>query len=57
MFFKIQIVPVFGLYNTLNEYQYGTRPDNVFRYEDPLKMKQKEMNLEAIGYPQIDIPR
>jgi hypothetical protein len=32
---------------SLNEYQYGTRPDNVFKYEDPIKMKQKEMNLEA----------
>jgi hypothetical protein len=32
---------------SLNEYQYGKRPDNVFIYEDPLKMKQKQMNLEA----------
>jgi len=33
---------------SLNEYQYGSRPDNIFRYEeDPLKGKQKEMNLEA----------
>lgn len=41
---------------SLNEYQYGTRPDNIFDYEDPLKMKQKEMNLEAHvpGIPIID---
>lgn len=33
---------------SLNEYQYGSRPDNIFTYEDnPLKAKQKEMNLEA----------
>lgn len=41
---------------SLNEYQYGKRPDNFFIYEDPLKMKQKEMNLEAHvpGIPIID---
>lgn len=41
---------------SLNEYQYGTRFDNVFSYEDPLKIKQKEMNLEAQvpGIPIID---
>jgi hypothetical protein len=31
----------------LNEHQYGLRPDNIFIYEDPLKGRQKEMNLEA----------
>lgn len=31
----------------LNEYQYGTRPDNVFVYSENMKQKQKEMNLEA----------
>jgi hypothetical protein len=30
----------------LNEQKYGTRPDNVFNYEEPLKQKQKEMNLD-----------
>jgi hypothetical protein len=30
----------------LNEHKYGTRPDNVFDYEEPLKQKQKEMNLD-----------
>lgn len=44
---------------SLNEYQYlygnRPRPDNVFRYEDPMKNKQKEMNLEArvLGIPII----
>lgn len=32
---------------SLNEHQFGRRPDNIFIYEDPLKGKQKEMNLEA----------
>ena len=32
---------------SLNELQYRSRPDNIFLYEDPLKTKQKEMNLEA----------
>jgi hypothetical protein len=41
---------------SLNEYQYGTRPDNIFVYEVPLRMKQKEMNLESHvpGIPIID---
>ena len=30
----------------LNEHRYGSRPDNVFIYEAPLKQKQKEMNLD-----------
>ena len=30
----------------LNERKYSTRPDNVFNYEEPLKQKQKEMNLD-----------
>jgi hypothetical protein len=30
----------------LNEHRYGSRPDNVFKYETPLKPKQKEMNLD-----------
>ena len=30
----------------LNEHKYGSRPDNVFNYEEPLKQKQKEMNLD-----------
>jgi len=32
---------------SLNENQYGRRPDNIFYYEDPLKGRQKEMNFEA----------
>jgi hypothetical protein len=32
---------------SLNEYQYGSRPDNIFHYDDPLKGKQKELNFEA----------
>jgi hypothetical protein len=32
---------------SLNKYQYGLRPDNIFFYENPIKGKQKEMNLEA----------
>ena len=32
---------------SLNEYQYGTRPDNIFRYDESMKAKQKEMNIEA----------
>ena len=31
----------------LNESHYGSRPDNIFTYEEPLKTKQKEINLEA----------
>jgi hypothetical protein len=31
----------------LNEHRYGSRPDNVFNYEVPLKQKQKEMNLDV----------
>jgi len=30
----------------LNEHKYGSRPDNVFNYAEPLKQKQKEMNLD-----------
>jgi len=30
----------------LNKHKYGSRPDNVFNYEAPLKQKQKEMNLD-----------
>jgi len=30
----------------LNAHRYGSRPDNVFNYETPLKQKQKEMNLD-----------
>jgi hypothetical protein len=30
----------------LNEHKYSRRPDNVFNYEEPLKQKQKEMNLD-----------
>jgi hypothetical protein len=30
----------------LNGHRYGSRPDNVFNYEAPLKQKQKEMNLD-----------
>jgi hypothetical protein len=30
----------------LNEHRYGSRPDNIFKYETPLKPKQKEMNLD-----------
>jgi hypothetical protein len=33
----------------LNESKYHSRPDNIFSYEEPLKAKQKEMNLEAPG--------
>lgn len=29
-----------------NRHKYGSRPDNVFNYEAPLKQKQKEMNLD-----------
>jgi hypothetical protein len=29
-----------------NEHKYGSRPDNVFNYAEPLKQKQKEMNLD-----------
>ena len=29
-----------------NQHKYGSRPDNVFNYEAPLKQKQKEMNLD-----------
>ncbi len=30
----------------LNAHKYRSRPDNVFNYEEPLKQKQKEMNLD-----------
>jgi hypothetical protein len=30
----------------LNEHRYSSRPNNVFNYEEPLKQKQKEMNLD-----------
>jgi hypothetical protein len=30
----------------LNEHRYGSRPDNVFNYDAPLKQKQKEINLD-----------
>jgi hypothetical protein len=30
----------------LNEHKYGSRPDNVFNYKEPLKQKQKEINLD-----------
>lgn len=30
----------------LNDHKYGSRPDNVFNYAEPLKQKQKEMNLD-----------
>jgi hypothetical protein len=30
----------------LNEHKYSSRPDNVFNYKEPLKHKQKEMNLD-----------
>jgi hypothetical protein len=30
----------------LNEHKYSSRPDNVFNYDEPLKQKQKEMNLD-----------
>ena len=33
--------------NKLNEHRYGSRPDNIFKYETPLKQKQKEMNLDV----------
>jgi hypothetical protein len=29
-----------------NGQKYATRPDNVFVYDDPIKAKQKEMNLD-----------
>lgn len=33
---------------SLNEYQYGSWPDNKFNYNDyPLRGKKKEMNIEA----------
>jgi hypothetical protein len=31
---------------SLNEDRYGNRPDNIFNYNEPLKQKQKEMNLD-----------
>ncbi|MFC2080873.1 hypothetical protein ACFLR8_01520 [Bacteroidota bacterium] len=39
-----------------NELEYGERPNNVFNYDEPLKGKQKEMNLEAkvAGTPIMD---
>ena len=41
---------------TLNEQQYGSRPDNVFVYAENMKSKQKEMNLETkvTGIPIIE---
>ena len=30
----------------LNEVVYGNRPDNIFNYNEPIKQKQKEMNLD-----------
>ena len=30
----------------LNEFRYGSRPDNDFAYETPQKYRQKEMNLD-----------
>jgi hypothetical protein len=30
----------------LNAHRYSTRPDNIFNYQEPLKQKQKEMNLD-----------
>jgi len=33
---------------TLNEHVYGTRPDNIISYDNPLKAKQKEMNLDIV---------
>jgi hypothetical protein len=30
----------------LNEHKYGSRPDNIFNYNEPFKQKQKEMNLD-----------
>jgi hypothetical protein len=32
----------------LNEQKYAKRPDNVFSYNEPLKGKQKEMNLDIV---------
>jgi len=32
---------------SLNQQQYGTRPDNIFVYDHMMNSKQKEMNLEA----------
>lgn len=31
---------------TCNESKYANRPDNIFIYSDPIKTKQKEMNLD-----------
>ncbi len=36
---------IFGLIE-LNAHKYSRRPDNVFNYDEPLKQKQKEMNLD-----------
>ena len=30
----------------LNAHRYSARPDNIFNYQEPLKQKQKEMNLD-----------
>jgi len=30
----------------LNESKYSNRPDNIFNYDEPIKQKQKEMNLD-----------
>jgi hypothetical protein len=32
----------------LNEQKYAKRPDNIFSYDEPLKNKQKEMNLDIV---------
>lgn len=39
---------------SLNEHHHGKRPDNVFEYEERIKLKQKEMDLEA-PVPEISI--
>jgi len=40
----------------LNKSCYGQRPDNIFNFDEPLKAKQKEMNLDIIvnGKPLTD---
>ena len=32
----------------LNEKVYRNRPDNIFNFIEPLKLKQKEMNLDIV---------
>lgn len=41
----------------LNSQKYATRPDNVFNYAEPLKQKQKEMNLDIAphGLPLTEV--